>query len=95
MRRNPPQEDEFLNKERRPAEPDIFERKIRMNVLDNSQLSKAPCGDAAWAPGCNSWGEVTDQAAFDQAATMAACQQSGGWFTWACFDYALKYGSSY
>jgi len=59
-----------------------------MKTLNIQELSNVACGDAAAtrAPGTNSWGEIIDQRAF----TAAACQ-ADGWFSWSCFDMAMKY----
>ncbi len=49
-------------------------------------------GDAAAtrSPGTNSWGEIIDQREFDGAKCRAE-----GFFSWACFDFAMKYGNDF
>lgn len=63
-----------------------------MKNLDLNLVKHVVGGDAAAtrAPGTNSWGEIVDDRAW-----MAAKCQADGVFSWSCFGYAMKYGSSF
>lgn len=60
-----------------------------MRELELHELELVSGGDAAATrvEGTNSWGEIINQKYFDGAQ----CKAAGTW-SFACFDYAMKYG---
>ncbi|WP_343633478.1 hypothetical protein [Roseateles sp.] len=63
-----------------------------MTELEPHEIEMVSGGDAAAtrSPGTNSWGEIIDQREFDGAKCRAE-----GFFSWACFDFAMKYGNDF
>lgn len=69
-----------------------MEMQMQMRELSLQEIEIVCGGDAAAARinGANSWGDIINEERW-----LGAQCQAVGFPSWYCFDYAMKYGSSW